>query len=177
VEALARALGIRELGAEPADHPAFHPGRSAWLSVGSTRLGIVGELHPEVAEALDLPRGVYAFELDGYELLQLRSTDEVRYASPSRFPRALRELAVVFETKGPSAKIEAILREVTGEWNHGIRLFDAYSGKGVTDGKVSLAYALELGAEDRTLTDEEVESRLETARQRLTAELGAEFRA
>jgi phenylalanyl-tRNA synthetase beta chain len=64
-----------------------------------------------------------------------------------------------------------------GEWARSVRLFDVYAGKPLPEGKVSLAYALELGAEDRTLQDEEVEARLSAARERLRTEYGAEFRA
>ncbi|HEU4753786.1 MAG TPA: phenylalanine--tRNA ligase subunit beta [Armatimonadota bacterium] len=175
VEALARGLGLPALAAERAEHPAFHPGRSAWLSVAGERLGIVGELHPAVAEPLALERGVYLFELDGEVLLRHRN-EEVRYAAPSRFPRALRDIALVVDRSVPSREIERVLRETLGEWGRQVRLFDVYAGKSLPEGKVSLAYALELGAEDRTLTDAEVEERLEEARRRLRAELGAELR-
>lgn len=176
VEALCRGLGVRALEAERTEHAAFHPGRSAWLAVAGERIGIVGELHPTVAAALDLPRGVYVFELDGQRLLEL-SDQEYRYEAPSRFPRALRDLAVVVDATVPSGGIERVLRESMGEWARSVRLFDVYAGKPLPEGKVSLAYALELGAEDRTLQDEEVEARLSAARERLRTEYGAEFRA
>lgn len=175
VEALCRGLGLREMDAEPADHPAFHPGRSAWLSAKGERLGLVGELHPAVAADLDLPRGVYAFELDAEALLSLSSAD-VRYEAPSRFPRALRDLAVVVDRSAPAGKIARVIREALGEFGRGVRLFDVYAGKPLPEDKVSLAYALELGAEDRTLTDEEVDARIQAARERLQAEFNAEFR-
>ncbi|HTE18687.1 MAG TPA: phenylalanine--tRNA ligase subunit beta, partial [Armatimonadota bacterium] len=175
VEALAAGLGLRELTAEPAAYPAFHPGRSAWLSSGGERIGVVGELHPTHMAMLDVPRGVYAFELDG-EFLLRRASDAVRYVAPSRFPQALRDLAVVVDHSVPSGGIEGVLREVLGEWARSVRLFDVYAGKPLPEGKVSLAYALELGAEDRTLTDAEVDARLDAARARLTVEFGAEFR-
>jgi phenylalanyl-tRNA synthetase beta chain len=175
VEALCRGLGVPTLDAERVEHPSFHPGRSAWLSIAGERVGIVGELHPTTAAGLDLPRGVFVFELDGQRLLELRN-QEWRYEAPSRFPRALRDLAVVVDDTVPSGGIEQVLRECVGEWGRSVRLFDVYTGKPLPEGKVSLAYALELGADDRTLQDDEVESRLSTARERLKTEYGAEFR-
>jgi phenylalanyl-tRNA synthetase beta chain len=175
VEALASGLRLSELSAQGAEHPAFHPYRTAWLSAGGERIGIVGELHPDVSAALDLPRGVYLFELDGEKLLE--AAGERRYQPPSRFPRALRDVAVVVDREVPSGSIERLLREVLGGWGESVRLFDVYTGEKLPEGKVSLAYALELGAEDRTLTDEEVEERLQAAIQRLKAELGAELRS
>lgn len=175
VEALVGALGIETLEAERAEHPAFHPGRTAWLSLNGKRFGILGELHPAVALELDLPRGIYMFELDAAALLP--HLDEVRrYEPPSRFPRALRDIAVVVDRGVESGAIERILREELSPYTRGVRLFDVYQGKNLPENRVSLAYALELGAEDRTLTDEEVETRLQAARTRLAAELGVEFR-
>jgi len=176
VEALCSGLGIRGLTADAADHTAFHPGRSAWLTADGKRLGLVGELHPTVAQALDLPRGVFAFELDGV-LLQELAAGEIRYESPSRFPRALRDLAAVVNRSAPSGRMEDVIRESLGEFGRGVRLFDVYAGKPLPEDKVSLAFALELGADDRTLTDEEVESRLASARERLQSEFAAEFRS
>lgn len=176
VETLASALGLGEVSAERACHPAFHPGRSAWLLVGEERLGIAGELHPEVAAALDLPRGVYLFELDG-ELLLRRATEERRYRPPSRFPSAFRDIAVVVDRTVPAAAVERVVREALGEWARSVRLFDVYTGRPLAEGKVSLAYALELGAPDRTLTDAEVDARIEAVRQRLREAFGADFRA
>jgi phenylalanyl-tRNA synthetase beta chain len=175
VETLAHSLGLEGLEAERADHPAFHPGRSAWLSYQGRRLGIAGELHPSVALAVDLPRGLYAFELDGAALMAHTGTG-TQYEAPSRFPRALRDIAVIVDQKVPSARIEAILREEMGDFARSVRLFDAYIGKGVPEDCVSLAYALELGSEERTLTDAEVDARVNAARQRLASDLDAEFR-
>lgn len=179
VEALAQSLGIDRLDAERASHPAFHPGRAAWVSAGGKRLGIVGEIHPEVALTLDLPRDVsgriYLFELDGPALLE--HLDQVRrYEPASRFPKAQRDLAVVVDRSVESGTIERILREETAPFTRSVRLFDVYQGKPLPEEKVSLAYALELGADDRTLTDDEVDSRIDAARSRLAAEVGAEFR-
>jgi phenylalanyl-tRNA synthetase beta chain len=175
VESMASGLGLGALEASPTEPRAFHPGRTAELSVKGERLGVVGELHPDVAAALDLPRGVYAFELDGEALLR-HCQEDLRYEAPSRFPRALRDLAVVVDRTAPSGEIARILTEEMGEYGRSVRLFDVYAGKPLPEEKVSLAFALELGAPDRTLTDEEVDSRLTRARERLQRELGAEFR-
>ncbi|MFN3649647.1 MAG: phenylalanine--tRNA ligase subunit beta [Armatimonadota bacterium] len=175
VEALVAGLGVPPLQAEPAEAPAFHPGRTAWLTLGRDRIGLVGELHPEVSARLDLPRGLYAFELDGEALLAHQSRS-LEFRPPSRFPRALRDLAVVVDASVPSGRIEELLWESLGEVGRRVRLFDVYAGPNLPEGKVSLAYAVEMGAEDRTLTDAEVEARIADARERLTREVRAEFR-
>jgi len=179
VEALTHTFDMEVRTLERPDHPAFHPGRSAWISADAYRIGIVGELHPDVAAALDLPRGVYVFELDGNQLCwnMVSGRDCGReYEAPSRYPRALRDLAVVVAQDVPSVDIEVVLWRSMGEYARNVRLFDVYAGKPLAEGKVSLAYALELGAEDRTLTDVEVDSRIAAARERLQAQFGAEFR-
>jgi phenylalanyl-tRNA synthetase beta chain len=175
VETLAGALNAGPLAAEPLAHPAFHPGRTALLRAAGETLGVVGELHPGLAQDLDLPRGVYLFELDGPALLAGLDRPR-RYAPPSRFPRALRDVAVVVPRSAPAARVEAILREEARAYSPVVRLFDVYAGHPLPEDRVSLAYSLELGAPDRTLTDEEVEAALASARRRLAAEVGAEFR-
>jgi phenylalanyl-tRNA synthetase beta chain len=176
VEGLLRGLGLPSAAAARADHPALHPGRSAWLRVGAERVGIIGELHPDRAAALDLPRGVYLFELDGEALQRAFLAQRRIYEPPSRHPRALRDLAVVVDDTVPSAAVEKILSETLGTWCRNVRLFDVYTGPPLAAGRSSLAYALELGADERTLTDAEVDERLNIARERLRTELAAEFR-
>lgn len=173
--ALPNALRMSSLAAERAAVPALHPGRAAWLLHGGTRVGVVGELHPEVAVACDAPRGIYVFELDA-ETLLAQGVGEYRVRPPSRFPLALRDLALVVPVEVPAFAVEQVLRESLGDMALEVRLFDAYSGSPLPPDRVSLAYALELGADDRTLTDKEIDERLAVARERLAHELGAELR-
>ncbi|MBI3909711.1 MAG: phenylalanine--tRNA ligase subunit beta [Armatimonadetes bacterium] len=175
LEQLAGVLGLPALTFERASIPAFHPGRAARALACGRPVAVLGELHPEVAAAIDLPRGVYLFELDGQACLEL-AIEEHRYRPPSRFPAVERALAVVASRGVPAAALEEALRECLGDWARRVRLFDAYSGKGIPEGYISLAYQLEIGAEDRTLTEAEADERLEAVRNVLRERFRATFR-
>jgi phenylalanyl-tRNA synthetase beta chain len=175
VEALAAEFDLGELSVERAEHPAFHPGRSANLAAGGCLLGAVGELHPEVAGALELPRGVYLFELDAQRLVA--DLDRLpRYRPPSRFPSVNRDLAVVVSREIPAEAIRDTIRAVDPFLIREVRLFDVYTGRPLPEDRVSLAFALQLSAEDRTLTDPEVDAVLGRAREALSRRFGAAFR-
>ena len=176
VESLMAGLGMEPARWERATPPAFHPGRTASATIGDRCLGVVGELHPEVAETLDLPSGVCAFELDG-ELLMSLSTADRTYQPPSRFPAVTRDLAFVVSREVAAGELHSVIAEELAGWALEIRLFDRYEGKSLGEGRVSLGFRLALGVTDRTLTDEEVDARLERVRARLADEFGAELRA
>ena len=175
VEALMTGLACPRAEFTRADHPAFHPGRSAWIKSGATSFGIVGEIHPDVAAAWDLPADVYAFEVDA-EFLMGSADGDRRYAPPSRFPLALRDLAFLVNTDTPAESLCRVFVEELGDWCRGARLFDVYDGKSLPPGKVSLGFALQIGSDDRTLTDVEVEARLRSVIERVGREFGAELR-
>lgn len=175
VEALCREFGLAGTAIAAATHPAFHPGRSAELLAGARRVGFLGELHPRLERLLDLPRELYLFELDA-AILNTAGNPSGAYSSPPRFPAALRDLAVVLTKDVPASAAEAVIREEIGDLCRSVRLFDVFTGPALGDDSVSLAFAVELGARDRTLTDEEVETKLASARKRLQEELGATFR-
>jgi phenylalanyl-tRNA synthetase beta chain len=175
VEGLLADLGIVPDAFVCADHPGLHPGRAAAVQVGGKLLGAVGELHPDVAAALDLPRDLYLFELDAQRLLKLQH-EVRRYTAPSRFPAAARDLAVVVPAAVPAETIRAAIVASAPERIREVRLFDVYRGRPLPEDRVSLAFALQLGAPDRTLTDAEADAIVESARQRLAQEFGAEFR-
>jgi phenylalanyl-tRNA synthetase beta chain len=130
----------------------FHPGRAASISVAGLVVGVAGELHPAVCAALDLPRGTSALELelDAVPLPPVTPPPVI-----SNYPPALIDVALVLAEDIPHAAVEATLREGAGPLLETIRLFDVYQGKGVEEGKRSLAYSLTFRAPDRTLKVEE----------------------
>ena len=176
VETLLAGLGL-EGTFEPGDHPAFHPGRCAQVNVGGDVVGVMGELHPLVREAFDLPaQPVGALELDLEPLLA--QVGEVRTMQPiPRFPSVSQDLAVVVDEDLPAQQVQEAIVEAGGKLLRQVELFDLYRGEQIPPGKKSLAYSLTYQAGDRTLTDDEVAKVQERIVQRLAQELGAELRA
>jgi phenylalanyl-tRNA synthetase beta chain len=176
VETLLAGLGL-EGTFEPGDHPAFHPGRCAQVSVGDSAVGVMGELHPAVREAFDLPQQpVGALEF-GLEAL-LIAVGKVRTLQPiPRFPAVSQDLAVVVDESLPAQRVQEAIVEAGGKLLRRAELFDLYRGEQIPPGKKSLAYSLTYQAEGRTLTDAEVAKVQERIVQHLAKELGAELRA
>ncbi|WP_104104619.1 phenylalanine--tRNA ligase subunit beta [Arthrobacter sp. 08Y14] len=152
-------LGV-ELVVSQGEHQAFHPGRTAKLSLRSGEtVGYAGELHPKLLAARDMPARTVALELDADALFD--AAPEVIVARAiSSFPATTQDVALVVEASIPAETVLETLREGAGELLEDIALFDVYSGKGIEEGHKSLAFALRFRAPDRTLTaDEASESR------------------
>ena len=155
----------------------LHPRTSARLVVrnepGRESLGEVGELHPRVAEAFELPRGVFAFELHLDALLRAARLVPQHRAVP-RFPAVLRDLAVVVDEEVTAASAEAVVREEP--LVEAVTLFDVYRGAPLPAGKKNLALAIRYRAQDRTLTDAEADAAHGRIVKRLGERVGAELR-
>ncbi|MNX87410.1 Phenylalanine--tRNA ligase beta subunit [compost metagenome] len=160
VERLFAALGLAGLSAEATqDEPVLHPGRAARLSLGDRFVGIVGEIHPEVAAAYDLPVGSRAalatLSLDALEALV--STEPRPYAVFGRYPAILRDLALVVPQDLPAASVVSQVRSMAGGVLESVEVFDRYQGPQVPEGKVSLGLRLRYRVAERTLSDDEIE--------------------
>ena len=167
------SLGGRKAEFARAEDPVFHPGQSAVALLDGQSIGRLGRLHPEVETALDLPSGVFVFEL-GMDALATRLYR--RHAALSRFPSVRRDLALVVDRDVPAARIEAIARRVLGELLSELRLFDRYVGEGIEPGKTSIAIGVTLQHHAYTLQDAEVSQHVDELLAALSTELGARLR-
>ncbi|MDD2553779.1 MAG: phenylalanine--tRNA ligase subunit beta [Desulfotomaculaceae bacterium] len=160
---------------ESAD-PSFHPGRTAVLEADGVRLGILGELHPDVLEKYELPVKVTAFELDFNQLLAL-SGQPADFIPLPKYPGIERDLAVLVKKDIPAEGIFAAIREAGGKLLSDVSLFDIYSGEQVPDGMQSMAFSLKFQAVDRTLTDAEAVEMTNAIAGALAGKFGAELRS
>jgi phenylalanyl-tRNA synthetase beta chain len=176
IEALVSDLHLAATDFRSVKAPALHPGKGAEIAAGDQILGTLGELHPKVAEAFGLAgRSVLVAELD---LEAVRAALPARYAySPvPRFPAALRDIAVIVEGNIPAECVETEIRAGGGALLRHVRLFDLYTGDRIPSGTKSLAYALTYIAEDRTLTEKEIERAHKSVENRLRHVLKAQIR-
>jgi phenylalanyl-tRNA synthetase beta chain len=177
VETLLARLHIEGAIYEPGVHPTFQAGRTARLSVAGEDVGILGEIHPAVREAFDLPaQRVAAAELDLQALLA--HVPEAWYVEPiSPYPAVLQDLAVVVDEAVPAAAVREVIAKAGGFLLQDVQLFDVYRGEPIPPGQKSLAYALTFQAPDKTLRDEIAARQVERIVARLRQELGAEPRS
>ena len=175
-EALLAGLEVEQVTWEPGDEEAYHPGRSARVLAGGELLGTVGELHPRVAAAFDLPpQPVCALELDAGALLR-HWRDDRQMEALSSHPPIYEDLAFVVAEDVPAEQVRALIAQTGRPLVREVALFDLYRGEQAGPGRKSLAYALTYQADDRTLTDGEVAKVRGRIVKRLKKELDAELR-
>ncbi len=173
LEALCERLAV-PVSVEPGAQPFLHPGRSATVLVDGADAGWLGELHPQVAAAWDIPAGA-AFEVSLASVLAASRAGVEHFKDVTSFPAVLRDLAVVVDEVVPARAVESAVASGGGELLHSARIFDLYRGDQVGEGRKSLALRLEFRAPDRTLTDDEVAARHEAIRVEVEA-LGGSLR-
>ena len=180
VEALLRHLDLTgETEWTRADHPAFHPGRSADVSLGGDLLGTVGELHPLVREAFDLPEQPVAlmeWDLDAL-LAASRRAEATKAVSPvSTYAPVHQDLALVVDEETPALDVRRAIMDAGGPLVVRVLLFDVYRGEQIAEGKKSLACALTYQAPDRPLSEEDVQKLRQRILGYLKHNLGATLR-
>jgi phenylalanyl-tRNA synthetase beta chain len=154
----------------------LHPRSATSLHIGGREAGAFGELHPSVAEAFDLPRGVLAGELDAEILLSEASLIPPYHGVP-KFPASLRDVAIVVDERVTASEVVAEVRRAdSAGLVEEVTVFDVYRGKPLPEGKKNLAFSLRFRSSERTLTDEEVNTLHAGIVERLHKSFGAELR-
>jgi phenylalanyl-tRNA synthetase beta chain len=176
VEGLVAGLGVDGVSYRAEGPAPYHPGRCAGVFLGQRPVGLLGQLHPRVATALELPAASFAAELELAPLLA--AVPRMRPApTPSPYPELSFDVAFLVPPGVAASDLEAVLREAGGELLTRLTLFDAYQGPPLPPGHRNLAYRAALQAADRTLTDADgaaVRDRMATlAADRLQASLRA----
>lgn len=147
-------LGV-ELVVTQGSHQAFHPGRTAQLSLRSGELiGHAGELHPKLLARWDVPARTVGMELDA-DVVFGAAADVIVARHLSTFPVATQDVALIVDAEVPAGDVLETLREGAGELLEDVALFDVYAGTGIEEGNKSLAFTLRFRADDRTLTADE----------------------
>ena len=156
VEGLLEKMQLAEYELAACEEPYMHPGKSCVVKAGGKAIGYFGCLHPTAAANFDVPEETYVLELELAPLAE-SALRVPQYAHLAKFPGTSRDIAVVVPKEVTVQELEGVLRANAGELLQGIRVFDVYTGKQVTEGCKSVAFNLTFQAEDRTLTDGEID--------------------
>ena len=156
-------------------NPSYHPGRCAKVSIDGIEVGYMGQIHPLVAKNYGIDSEVYCAEINFTALLALQ-LPEATYTPLPKYPSVTRDLAVVCDEAITVAQVQEVITAAAGKLLRNIRLFDIYRGTGIPDGKKSLAFSLELRADDRTLTDTDSETVMAKILEALESKIGAILR-
>jgi phenylalanyl-tRNA synthetase beta chain len=150
---------------------ALHPGRRALAHIGGQRLGYIGQIHPDVCDEFGLP-SFFVFELDLEKSLEY-APRKISVHNLPRFPSVGRDFALVVELDFQSQRIVSWINNLGEALIEHVEVFDEYRGAPVPEDKKSLAYKISYRAEDRTLTDAEINA----LHQHLVSEIGKVFGA
>ena len=139
------------------NNPSYHPGRCAAVSIDGVEVGVMGQVHPLVAKNYGIDVDVYCAEINFTKLLGCLLPDAT-YTPLPKYPSVTRDLALICDEAVTVADAENVITAAAGKLLRGVKLFDIYRGVGVPEGKKSMAFSLELRADDRTLTDTDSEA-------------------
>jgi len=148
----------------------MHPGQTAEINVNNDIVGMVGKLHPSVEK-----EDVYVLEINLDKLLA-KKTGKMKFKEISKFPSISKDLAILIDKNISADEIAKGIKKAAGSLFTNTEIFDVYEGKNIPEGKRSIAYSLSFGANDRTLTDEEINNIMNKVIESLQ-KMGAELRA
>jgi phenylalanyl-tRNA synthetase beta chain len=137
--------------------PFLHPGQSCGVYVNETRIGYLGQLHPEVMQKMDIKSTSYLFEIN-LDILEKQINPRVSYKEISKFPAVTRDVAFVVPVSMEAEKMLEIVLSQHEDLLENVGIFDIYAGKGLEEGAKSLGLRFSYRALDRTLTDTEINS-------------------
>jgi len=134
----------------------WHPKKCAEIKIGGEKIGFLGEISPRVLHSLDFQGKVVLFDID-FEKLSKISSEEHEYRPISKFPAAVRDIAILVPRQ---IRVEEVLNKVEAAGGRLIRdidLFDIYEGEEIPGGKKNLAFHLIYQSGDRTLSSKEID--------------------
>lgn len=156
VELLLKRLGGSDATFTKIVHPSLHPGRGAAIEYRGQQIGMIGELHPRVAQHFEIESRVAVAEID-LRIFAETFNESWSTSNVSRFQPIRQDFAIVVDEPVTTADVEAALRSGAGPLASSIELFDVYRGSGIAEAKKSLAFRVTLSAPDRQLAEHEIE--------------------
>ncbi|MBO8129462.1 MAG: phenylalanine--tRNA ligase subunit beta [Peptococcaceae bacterium] len=176
VEVLMMRLGISQVSfVKDENRTSYHPGRTARVMIAGEEAGVIGEVHPDVLEAFDLPTRVVACEIDLEKILNYGPV-KTRFQELPRYPSVDRDLSLLVKKEISCDEVTKVIWQSGKKLLRHVNLFDVYEGEQIPQDWRSLTFSLKFQARDRTLTDEEVTKTMERIVHNATQQLGAQVR-
>lgn len=167
-------LGAGSIDFVPSEEPFLHPSWQAAITAGGQVVGVLGQVHPNAADAFEVAGPAFYMEVD-LAAVAAQSAGPVAFHPLPRFPAAVRDLALIVAEDVPARQVMGILR--SSPLLTEVTLFDLYRGRPIPPGHKSLAFRLRFQSPERTLTDEEVDRAQQQLLERLGREVGAVLRS
>jgi phenylalanyl-tRNA synthetase beta chain len=175
VEGFLDSMGINRFQIARSDNPTFHPGRSAEIRMGKDVIGSFGEIHPDVAEAMDIKKErAYVAELDLTKVLKY-GKNKIKYERIIKFPAVTRDLAILLDE---DVLVGNMLGDIKKSSNiiESVELFDVYQGDKVESGKKSAAISIVMRKSSGTLEEKEITEAVDKILQTISKKYNGEIR-
>ena len=176
IENVLETIGVSRYDIEKeTTNNSYHPGRCANLKVGIDTIVTLGEVHPEVLANYKIDKRAYLLEANVTKLVKYAKTNK-KYVEVPKFPAVERDIAVVVDEKVEVGQIEKIITKKSKKLLESINLFDIYRSEKLGENKKSVAYSLIFRDKNKTLSDDEINSLMNTIIAELEKNLDAELR-
>ena len=176
LEAIFEGLRIQKASYVAAsDNPSFHPGRCAKVTIGGVDVGYMGQIHPLVAQNYGIDSEVYCAQINFSKLFDLQLS-AATYTPLPKYPAVSRDISFICKESITVAEAQTVISDAAGKLLRNVHLFDIYRGTGIAEGMKSMAFTMELRAEDRTLNDTDSETVMSNVMAALGEKLGASQR-
>ncbi len=152
----------------------LHPGQSANVMWGKEHVGVVGQLHPQIVQKLDIEQPVFVFEID-FDAVTTTLTPE--FVEISKFPVTRRDISVLVDETTPVGHVRSIIEDSTDQLLVNLELFDIYRGDSIESNRKSLSFGLTLQDSSRTLVEAEVDAVVTKVVKDLETQIGATLRS
>ena len=156
-------------------NPSYHPGRCAKVFVNGAEIGVLGQIHPLVANNYGVDTELYCAELSFDALFAARGADP-EYQPLPKFPAVTRDIAVLVDNEITVGALEECILGAAKGLLKEVKLFDIYKGANLPEGKKSVAFNLVLRADDRSLTAQEADDEVKAVLEALEKAFGAALR-
>ena len=171
-EMLAEKLGVT-FSYSQEKNIGLHPNISANIMIGKQKVGIIGKINPRITNNFEIKDDVFYFEI---ELKNLPAKKVKKVKEPAKFPSSSRDLAFVVDADIPVGNILEQMRKAGGNICENVELFDVYQSEQLGTNKKSVAFSLTFRRKDATLTQEEVNSQIQTIIDALGQKFDAKLR-
>ena len=152
----------------------FHPGQSAQILINDEVVGVLGNLHPSLANEFGFKQSVYLFDIN---LGSIDSKSDTQFKTLSKFPEVKRDLSFMLDQTINASDLLDVVRSASGRYLTDLKLFDVYQGKDIENKGKSIALGLTFQHPCRTLTDSEINSCIDTIVSESSEVLGAKIRS
>lgn len=175
VENILDSFGIKKAKFNAGGPEYYHPYRKAAIYSGDIKLGEIGEIYKDTADAFGINKRVCIVVLWLKEILET-ADETVKFEPLPKFPAVQRDIALIVDSEIPAGDVLECAEKNAGAYFESAELFDVYTGGQLGDGKKSLAFSVILRAKDRTLLDEEANGARDSIVKAAAKKFGAKLR-